>query len=157
MVCAAAAVVEKVSVALRGRSYHSFEASLYDSGPTRIVPLDLSAELDCRGPATGPGLLANFVRIVAGEEVFLNPNATSQVFYVLDGTGTAEQSETAFNFGKGDFFTLPGGAEAILAAATTARLYYVNDAPLLTYLGAGVRSPRFSATLYPAADVTVSP
>lgn len=27
--------------------YRSFPASLYDSGPTRIVPLDLSAELGC--------------------------------------------------------------------------------------------------------------
>ena len=131
--------------------YHSFDASSYESGPTRIIPLDLSAELRCPGPATGPGLLANFVRIVGGDALHVNPNATSQVFYVLEGSGEVEQNDTSFRFGRGDFFTLPGGAEASLTAFTTVRLYYVNDAPLLTYLGAGVRSPRFSATLYPAA------
>src|SRR5215469_2736839 len=43
--------------------YRTFHASLYASGPTRAVPLDLSAELGCPGPATGPGLAAHFVRI----------------------------------------------------------------------------------------------
>ena len=130
--------------------YRSFLASLYDSGPTRIVPLDLSKELACQGPATGPGLLANFVRIVSGDKVVLNPNATSQVFYVLDGTGRVNQAETSFRFGKGDFFALPGGAGAVLAADSTARLYYVNDTPLLTYLGVRIKTSRFSPTLYPA-------
>src|ERR1700739_1958903 len=71
--------------------YRAFLASLYDDGPTRIVPLDLSAELGCDDPATGPGLMANFLRIVAGERFAVNPNATSQVFYVLEGAGTVTQ------------------------------------------------------------------
>ncbi|CAD6560041.1 hypothetical protein LMG28727_07031 [Paraburkholderia kirstenboschensis] len=130
--------------------YRSFLTSLYDSGPTRVVPLDLSAELRCEGPATGPGLIANFVRILAGEKVSLNPNATSQVFYVLEGSGAVVQPKTSFQFAKGDFFALPGGAEAVLTADSTARLYYVNDAPLLAYLGVDVGQARFSPTLYPA-------
>lgn len=131
--------------------YHSFFGSLYDSGPTRVLPLDLSAELGCAYPATGPGLLAHFVRIVAGESVELNPNATSQVFYVLEGSGVVTQQDAAFRFGTGDFFTFPGGAAARLAAESTARLYYVNDAPLLAYLGVAFDHARFAPTLYPAA------
>ncbi|REG48788.1 hypothetical protein B0G80_5080 [Paraburkholderia sp. BL6669N2] len=130
--------------------YRSFLTSLYDSGPTRVVPLDLSAELRCDGPATGPGLIASFVRILAGEKVSLNPNATSQVFYVLEGSGAVAHPQTSFQFAKGDFFALPGGAEAVLTADSTARLYYVNDAPLLAYLGVDVGQARFSPTLYPA-------
>lgn len=60
--------------------YHSFPASLYDSGPSRVVPLDLSDALGCEGPATGPGLCANFIRLNAGDTLELHPNATSQVF-----------------------------------------------------------------------------
>jgi gentisate 1,2-dioxygenase len=131
--------------------YHVFPASLYDSGPTRVVPLDLSAELGCEGPATGPGLSANFVRINAGEKLSIEPNATSLVFYAMDGSGTASQASVAFQFAKGDFFTLPGGQAVELAADSTAKLYYVNDAPLLSYLGAGVKRARFEPTLYPAA------
>ncbi|WP_322005521.1 cupin domain-containing protein [Paraburkholderia tropica] len=131
--------------------YRLFAASLYDDGPTRIVPLDVSAELGCDYPATGPGLMASFLRIVAGDTLTVDPNATSQVFYVLDGAGTIAQNGTAFSFGKGDFFALPGGGQAVLSAQSTARLYYVNDAPLLAYLGAKIDVARFTPTLYPAA------
>ena len=68
--------------------YHDFPASLYKDGPTRIIPLDLSKELNVDYPATGPGLLAHFVRVVRGELQSLNPVATSQLFYVLAGKGT---------------------------------------------------------------------
>ena len=130
--------------------YRSFLSAMYDDGPTRIVPLDLSAELGCDYPATGPALLANFIRIVAGEQISVNPNATSQVFYVLEGAGAVSQGDAAFLFGAGDFFSLPGGTEAVISAQTTARLYYVSDAPLLSYLGTTVSRARFSPTLYPA-------
>jgi gentisate 1,2-dioxygenase len=130
--------------------YRTFPASLYDSGPTRIVPLDLSTELGCDYAATGPGLLAQFVRILAGESLAVDPNATSQVFYVLEGSGVVTQKDAAFRFGTGDFFALPGGSEARLAADTTARLYAVHDGPLLDYLGVRFGHARFSPTLYPA-------
>jgi gentisate 1,2-dioxygenase len=131
--------------------FRNFPPSLYADGPTRVVSLDLSAELGCPSPATGPGLSANFVRINTGDDLTLEPNATSQVFYVISGVGSITQATTTFPFAQGDFFTLPGGEPAVLSADTDATLYYVNDAPLLTYLGTtGVR-PRFEPTLYPAA------
>jgi gentisate 1,2-dioxygenase len=131
--------------------YSTFPVSLYDAGPTRIVPLDLSRELGCEGPATGPGLSANFIRIVAGEKFSVEPNATSLVFYAIEGAGIASQGKVGFEFSKGDFFTFPGGAAVEFSANSTTRLYYVNDAPLLTYLGANVGHARFEPTLYPAS------
>lgn len=130
--------------------YRNFLSSLYDSGMTRIIPLDLSKELGCDYAATGPGMLANFIRILAGEQVSIDPVASSQVFYALEGSGTVTQGKYSFPFAKGDFFTLPGGTETTLAASATARLYYVHDAPLFNYLGATVARPRFSPTRYPA-------
>ncbi|WP_144156728.1 cupin domain-containing protein [Paraburkholderia sp. BCC1885] len=131
--------------------FRNFAPSLYADGATRIVPLDLSAELGCPGPATGPGLSANFLRINAGDALTLDPNATSQVCYVISGTGSVTQGETSFPFAQGDFFTLPGGHAAVLSADATATLYYVNDAPLLTYLGTTGVQARFAPTRYPAA------
>jgi gentisate 1,2-dioxygenase len=132
--------------------FRNFPPSLYADGVTRIVPLDLSAELGCPGPATGPGLSANFLRINAGDALTLAPNATSQVCYVISGTGSVTQADIHFPFAQGDFFTLPGGDAAVLSAGTTATLYYVNDAPLLTYLGTTGVTARFAPTLYPAAQ-----
>ncbi|MFK4446962.1 gentisate 1,2-dioxygenase [Caballeronia udeis] len=131
--------------------FRNFPPSLYSNGATRVVPLDLSAELGCPGPATSPGLSANFLRINTGDDLTLDPNATSQVFYVIGGAGGVTQNKTSFPFAQGDFFTLPGGAAAVLSANATATLYYVNDAPLLTYLGTTGVSARFAPTLYPAA------
>lgn len=132
--------------------FRNFPPSLYATGATRIVPLDLSAELGCPGPATGPGLSASFLRINATDALTLAPNATSQVCYVISGTGSVAQGKSRFPFAQGDFFTLPGGDPAVLSADTTATLYYVNDAPLLTYLGTSGVQPRFAPTRYPAAQ-----
>jgi gentisate 1,2-dioxygenase len=131
--------------------FRNFSPALYADGATRVVALDLSAELACTGPATGPGLCAHFVRINAGDGITLEPNATSQVFYVITGSGRVDQGDSSFPFGQGDFFTLPGGAAAVLAADATATLYYVNDAPLMEYLGVTGVQPRFAPTLYPSA------
>jgi hypothetical protein len=65
--------------------FRNFPPSLYAEGATRVVPLDLSAELGCPSPATGPGLSANFLRINAGDALTLAPNATSQLCYVISG------------------------------------------------------------------------
>jgi gentisate 1,2-dioxygenase len=130
--------------------FKTFPAELYSDGPTRVVPLDLSTELGCPAPATGPGLIANFVRILAGDRINLDPVATSQIFYVIRGSGSAVQGEHKVPFTKGAFFSLPGGLESVTTADEDLAMYYVNDAPLLTYLGVDSVSPRFEPTLYPA-------
>lgn len=130
--------------------YHNFSSALYESGETRVIPLDLSEQLNCVGPATGPALLANFIRINGGDSIALNPLATSQIFYVIDGLGAIEQDGKRIPMEAGSFLALPGGIPATLHAISTLKLYYVNDTPLLSYLGVTQVTPRFSATLYSA-------
>ena len=60
---------------------------LHEHGDSRIIPLDLSAKLKRPGPLTSPGLCANFVRVQAGESVTTRPNASSELYYVLRGSG----------------------------------------------------------------------
>ena len=131
-----------------GRKVVLLSASLYAGGTSRVVPLDLSADLKCDGPATGPGLCANFLRLLDGDDLTLDPNATSLVFYVISGEGCAEGGGDTIDFHAGDFFTMPGSQATRLVASTDCTLYYVNDAPLLTYLGVAVAGKRFAATLY---------
>src|SRR6185312_3463206 len=64
-----------------------FSHHLHENGPTRVIPFDLSQELKCPGPATSPALCSNFIRIREGEHIRTNPNATSELYYVIRGKG----------------------------------------------------------------------
>ena len=130
-----------------------FGPETYQDEPTGIVPLDLSAELGIKtGEATSPCLLANFVRIRAGEQIDTAVNATSQLYYVLYGRGFAAVDGRLSKWEKGDFLTLPAGSRAVFYADAGAAMYWVHDAPLLRYLGAEAHEPRFRATKFRRAD-----
>jgi gentisate 1,2-dioxygenase len=111
-----------------------FSAELYSSGPSRIVPLDLSVDLHTPYPATGPSLLANFVRINAGESLVADSNASSEFYFVIYGRGRTETTEGAF--------------KARHHADENTAFYFVNDSPLLAYLGVQKSHARFQPTLY---------
>jgi len=124
-------------------------ADLHERGPTRTVPLDSSLSLGVVGPATTPGLCANFVHICPGEAHATEAQATSQLFFVMRGSGlTRLANGEGFAWQAGDLFTLPSGGPATHAAADDAALYWVHDEPLLRYLGAAPRQPRFQPTVY---------
>jgi gentisate 1,2-dioxygenase len=131
--------------------------SLHAEPHTAILPLDLSAELGCSGPATSPALAAHFLRILPGEGLKASAVATSSLFYVLRGAGTLErpsspgQSALELSWGVGDLFVLPSGADPLLQASADSLLYLVHDAPLLRYLGVAPVEPRFRASHYPAS------
>jgi gentisate 1,2-dioxygenase len=133
----------------------AFNEDLYLDGPTRIVPLDLSAEMGIEGgPATSPALVAHFVRIRSGERIATNPNATSQLYYVISGRGFSAVNGLLVRWEKGDFLTLPSGCSATFHAdlGCDAALYWVHDEPLLRHLGAEATEPRFRATKFRRVD-----
>jgi gentisate 1,2-dioxygenase len=130
--------------------YHDFHSDLYAAPGSRIVPLDLSAALKCSGPATSPGLLANYVKIEAGDEIETASGGTSELFYVIRGNGYTHTSGETIAYNTGDILTLPG-SNAIHCAKEETVFYWVHDAPLLRYLGAERAEPRFSPAIYPAA------
>lgn len=129
--------------------YRQWSPALHASGPSGVIPLDLSAELGVPGPATSPGLAAHFVRIASGEGVKAAARCTSSLFFVLSGSGRCLRGGTAINWQTGDLFVLPAGEDPLLQADCTSVLYWVNDAPLLSYLGVEPARPRFEATHYP--------
>ena len=137
----------------------SWSASLYGHGPSAIIPLDLSSELGCAGPATSPALAAHFLRLVAGEPLLVAAEATSSLFYVLSGTGHlsrpagSDQARLSLAWDQGDLFVLPAGEPLRLETDASAILYWVHDGPLLSYLGVAPQQPRFSASHYPARQL----
>lgn len=138
-----------------------FGAELHEQGGTRIVPLDTSTVLGCEGPATSPALCANFVRVCPGDAHITSANATSQLFFVMRGSGTTRLADAAgggtmaavpgdleIPWRAGDLFTLPARCRATHIAADDAALYWVHDEPLLRYLGAEAVRQQFPPTLY---------
>jgi gentisate 1,2-dioxygenase len=129
-----------------------FGPELHTSGPSKVTPLDLQAELEVDYPATVPNLLANFIRITVGDTVETNVDygATSQAFFVMRGSGTSTSREATVAWGPGDLFTLPyfGDLPAVCDGKQCVRhvceeeestggcaIYWVHDEPLLRYLG----------------------
>jgi gentisate 1,2-dioxygenase len=134
-----------------------WSAQMHAHGPSGVLPLDLSAEMECAGPATSPALAAHFLRILPGEGLKAAARATSSLFYVLKGQGTLlkpagdEEAALELSWGAGDLFILPSGADPLLEASEESVLFWVHDGPLLTYLGVLPAAPRFRPCHYPAA------
>ncbi|MGC1782702.1 MAG: cupin [Acidobacteriaceae bacterium] len=135
--------------------YAEFAADLYASGPSRVIPLDLSKALKCSASASTPSLAASFLRIDAGDTLDTRANATSELFYVIRGKGVSTSEGREITWSQGDFFTLPGGS-ARHRATQTSVLYWVNDQPLLDYLGVERKQPRFSPAHYTRAALAKS-
>jgi gentisate 1,2-dioxygenase len=127
--------------------YHIFTPEFLHQNTSGILPLDLSKDLGCDYPATGPALLANFVRIV-NESVTTNALATSQVFYVFKGSGYTEAFGRKIPWEAGDYMVFPAHGEAVHHCEGEASFYWVHDGPLMSYLGVTAMKERFAPTLY---------
>ena len=126
-----------------------FGARLHKGGGTRIVPLDLSAALGIAdGPATSPALCASFIHIRDGEKVATAPRATSELYYVLRGSGFSAVNGELVQWTEGDVLTLPAGARSTHHASADTAMYWVTDEPLLRYLGVTPSEAKFRATKY---------
>jgi gentisate 1,2-dioxygenase len=132
--------------------YAELPSKLHEEGSTRIIPFDLSDKLMIDGRATSPNLAASFIRIKSGERITTSVNATSELYYVIRGSGTTSTRGTNIPWSVGDFFVVPGGKEAAHIANADSALYWITDEPLLRYLGVTVSKERFSPTLYTAED-----
>lgn len=120
---------------------------------TAVIPLDVADALGVAGPATSPALCAAFVRIVSGTPLITAPEATSELVYVIAGSGTTspEDGSSDIHWSTGDVFVLPAGLAATHRADADATWYRVTDEPLLRHLGVTPTEPRFPVTRFPAA------
>ena len=126
--------------------------------PVGITELNFSEYYDFAYPATSPNLLAHFIH--------LNPNqiakiesadkASSHFFYVIQGKGEITVNKDKFVFGKGDIFIAPfcenlfiyGLGNGTETGDEGLQIYYINDCPLLNYLGSKPIAPIFQPARY---------
>lgn len=119
---------------------HSFEkerlALLNDLRRTRIILLDLSAEMDLSYPATTPNMLARYLVVGGEDDLAVKVNAVVAIHYVMDGSGHSECNGARIDWKRGDVFLFPGGTEATHCAGLEgAVLYMVTDEPMLSFSG----------------------
>lgn len=124
----------------------------HQSGPTRIIPFDLSDKINTPYAATSPNLLVGFIRILGGESINTKARATSQAFYVISGKGKSHCEEHGvISWALGDMIVLPRCPGAITHLATEptmdCALYWISDEPLLRYLGVTPSEETFAPTV----------
>lgn len=127
---------------------NTFPAKLHQQGRTRIIPLDLSDQLQCTAPAITPNLSAYFLRICTGENLTTTSYASAQLFYVIRGAGQTETEYGTLQWSAGDIFTLPVCGQVRHTATADTAIYLVNDEPLLNYLGVIPTRAKFKPTFY---------
>jgi hypothetical protein len=125
-------------------------SSLHETGPTRIIPFDLSPDMNINYPASSPNLLASFIRICPNDVIDTAAVATSQAFYVIRGSGKSSSPENGeIVWSEGDLFVLPASESPITHTGTSdSALYWVSDEPLLQYLGVKPVTKKFQVTLF---------
>lgn len=131
-----------------------YPSALHEGGLTRVIPFDLSKELQTDYPATSPNLLASFLKISAGDTLKTDTKATSQMFYVIRGKGRTQMKHGTIEWKQGDLFTLPSVPDALHSATEDTAIYMVNDAPLLNYLGVAPTKEKFTPVLYTQERLT---
>lgn len=130
-----------------------FPASMHQISETKIVPLNLSEQLEVPYPCTGPSLLANYIHINPGESIKSTANACSQVFYCIRGKGHSATSDGIVTWKTGDYFAIPGQMDITHFASEDTAFYWVNDSPLLNYLGASPSTAKFRPVFFSAESL----
>jgi len=117
---------------------------------TALILSDQSAVLGLDFPATSPLVLAAYARIRAGEELELNPRASTVLAYAIEGSGRVRQSGDMIQWSRGDVFSLPGGTPLRLSSADNdSVLWIVTNEPQLAFEHLG--PPRAEEALVEAA------
>ncbi len=130
----------------------SFDSKLYNTGRTHVRKLDIGLELNTIYSATSPNLLANFIEINKKEMIVTKEKATSNLFYVIRGFGKTVVNKKIISWKEGDIFVVPSYKQIKHYAFTKSALYWVNDSPILNYLGVSPNKKNFNITKFMKED-----
>jgi len=121
--------------------------------------LDLSKIYAVEHSATSPNLLAGFIKLRKEEHIVFSQssdnsfNASSNFFYILSGVCSAEVDGEQCSMNSEDIFIFPRFEETKIfnSGETDVCIYYINDSPLINYLGSIAQKKLFKASLYSKA------
>jgi gentisate 1,2-dioxygenase len=122
-----------------------------------IEVIDFSHIFKVSYKSTTPNLLASFIKLTKSDNIELNNieynefNATSNLFYIIKGKAAIHidnESENVVN--SGDILITPCfcSLKIINVDEDELEIYYINDSPLVNYLGSKVEKKIFQTAVY---------
>lgn len=130
-------------------------SSNYKSFNYGINSIDLSRLYKIQYKATTPNLLSSFIRLNSDQNLIcsaedLDFNASSHFFYIIEGSATITFDNThIFDAKSGDIIVSPNFEKMHITEVDEVSIYYVNDSPLLNYIGAVPNIKKIKHCCYP--------
>jgi gentisate 1,2-dioxygenase len=119
--------------------------------------IDFSHIYNVNYEATSPNLLASFIKLEKNTSISkeleisqTTLNASSHLFYIIKGDCEIQLDNQFFEVSNGSIFIAPFFHSITITNKSDQELhiYYVNDSPLLNYLGSKANRKIFSACVY---------
>lgn len=127
---------------------------------TSLITLDLSRTLNINFPATTPLILSRYARIAAGDTLTTEFRASTELYYVIAGTGRTSfgaAGRETLQWDPGDVFCLPGGGVTRHRAGSEAAVLWVTtNEPQLALEGCAPPAPAegpIQAAHYPGSEI----
>lgn len=119
-----------------------------------ITHIDLSETYNVEYKSTSPNLLASFIKIKNNTDFILkgdSANASSHFFFVIQNQCTIYiNRDEKFNVDEGDILISPFNEEITIqnTGESDVLLYYINDSPLMNYMGSKPFKKTFQSAVY---------
>jgi gentisate 1,2-dioxygenase len=117
--------------------------------------LDLRSKYNIDYNATTPNLLANFIKLKEGEKYtstnhHLYFNSCSHFFYIMQSSALITINNNPYKLFEGDIFIYPffHYIEIENKGKSDLHIYYINDSPLINYLGSKPYKQIFKPAIY---------
>jgi gentisate 1,2-dioxygenase len=114
--------------------------------------IDLSDTYNVEYKSTSPNLLASFIKIKGNSDIIVteNENATSHFFFLIQSSCSVFIDDKKFDIGKNDILISPFSESIIIKNNNDedAILYYINDSPLMNYMGSRPYKKNFQPAIY---------
>ena len=119
--------------------------------------IDFSNVFNVSYKSTTPNLLASFIRLTKNDVIELNNtqfieyNATSHLFYVINGKATIHiDDDSEKDVCSGDILITPCFYSVKIKnlGEEELQIYYINDSPLVNYLGSKAEKKIFKTAVY---------
>jgi gentisate 1,2-dioxygenase len=118
--------------------------------------IDFSNVFNVSHKSTTPNLLASFIKLLSKDSVELNNNqniefnATSHMFYIIKGKCSIHIDNDENSVNSGDILITPcfNSVKITSLCEEELQIYYINDSPLVNYLGNRAEKKIFKTAIY---------
>ena len=124
-----------------------------------FTPIDLSEIYHMDFPCTSPNLLASFIKVKKFGHLYLDQddcekksmNASSHLFFIIQGVASLDMDlKNSHRVESGEILISPCFQNIYIKNHSEEDLviYYINDSPLVNYLGCEPKKPTFKSAVY---------